>query len=571
MATTRPLPRALSRRELVAPAELEVAASLLPPPTLAVLALHRMGLGPVPGDATLPGSVAYFNALGGNDDQRLAAYVAQQTNPGPDNQDTVYWQRRNGTNGFPAPGFTTLGKTLGQLWTDHRVGGLTPSRPVEEVRLDTLMRMTYSRWQLRELMVDFWMNHFNVYGFESYTQETFVHWNRDVIRAHAFGNFRQMLEAVTRSTTMLYYLDNYTNTVAGPNENWARELFELHALGAENYEGILDPTAVPQDGVWPPGGPRAGLPLPRGYVDNDVYEAARSFTGWSVAGATGLFEYNAANHDRFAKSVLAFGVQNLPADQAPEKDGEDVLDLISAHPGTGRHIVRKLCRRLVADDPPASLVDPVAELFTSLWSAPDQMKQVVTEILLSPEFRASWGLKVKRPIEWTVSALRATGADFLFGYSSQSPLTVETDTASLLSRQTRTGQGLFARVPPDGFPDKREAWGSSNTRVQCWRLAGWIVDQRDETLPSGRYRTDIVGITLASLPSGQRSANQIVDLWIGRLLERPMDLVDRGEIVDFLAAGGSGDAQLDLTSSSVAARLRSMAALLLMTPDFFLK
>lgn len=557
-----------SRRRLLA-LDRRVAESAplgAPPPSMAVLALNRMGFGPRPGD------VAAFNALGASDDARLSAYVAQQIWPGLDPQDTEYWNRRNGLAGHPNPGFTTLGMTLTQLWQTYRTGGGSPSsRPVQEVRLDTLMRMVHSKWQLREVLVDFWMNHFNVYGFETYTQETFVHWNRDVIRAHAFGNFRTMLEAVARSTTMLYYLDNYTNTRSGPNENWARELFELHTLGAENYLGVGDPTAVPAGDPWPDGSPWPGQPAPAGYVDNDVYEAARCFTGWGVDGATGQFLYTDANHDRFSKSVLHFGVLNVPADQGPEIDGELVLDLLAHHPGTARHIARKLCRRFVADDPPQALVDQTAGVFLDNADSPNQIRTVLATLLQSAEFKESWGAKIKRPIEWAVSTLRATNGAWLFGFTSQNPLTTESDTSNLISRQSRTGQNLFARVPPDGFPDRKEAWAGTNTRVQCWRLAGWLLDQRDESRPGSPYRSDVVGITLASLPAGQRSSNQIVDFWVQRILERSIDLVDRGELVDMLAAGASPSTQLDLAISSVASRLRSTVALILMIPDFFQK
>jgi uncharacterized protein (DUF1800 family) len=533
---------------------------------MAVLALNRMAFGPRPGD------LAAFDALGANDDARLAAYVAQQLSPGPDDQDSEYWNRRNGLAGHPDPGFSTLGMTLTQLWQTYRTGGASPSsRPAQEVRLDTLMRATHSRWQLREVLVDFWMNHFNVYGFETYTQETFVHWNRDVIRANAFGNFRTMLEAVARSTTMLYYLDNYTNTRSGPNENWARELFELHTLGAENYLGVGDPTAVPAGDPWPAGSPWPGQPAPAGYVDNDVYEAARCFTGWGVDGTTGQFLYTDSNHDRFSKSVLNFGVLNVAADQGPEVDGEQVLDLLACHPGTARHVARKLCRRFVADDPPQTVVDAAAAAFLDHVDSTDQLRTVVGVILASPEFKDSWGAKIKRPLEWTISALRATNGAWLFGFTSQDPLTTESDTSNLLSRQARTGQSLFARIPPDGYPDRKEAWSGSNTRVQCWRLAGWLLDQRDESRPGSPYRSDVVGITAASLPAGQRSSNQIVDFWLQRILGRTIDLVDRGEIVDMLAAGASPATQLDLGNSSVASRLRSTVALILMTPEFFLK
>ncbi|MEZ5313790.1 MAG: DUF1800 domain-containing protein [Thermoanaerobaculia bacterium] len=429
----------LSRRELLGRGSASAwDAPLGAPPELAVIALNRMGFGPRPGD------IAAFNALGGDDISRLTAYVDQQLAPN-DADDPAYLERRNGLNGLPNPNFLTLGWTLQQTWEAFEVSPTTQSpsnRPAEETRLDTLCRMVYSKWQLREVLADFWHNHFNVYGFENYTQESLVHYDRDVIRPHLFGNFRELLEAVARSTTMLYFLDNYTNTRQGPNENYGRELFELHTLGAENYFGVGNQADVPPWGVgvvWPAGLPSAGQPIPAGYVDNDVYESARSFTGWGVTYATGQYAYTAANHDVFQKAVLSLGVVNIPPNQADEKDGTDVLDMLAAHPGTGRHIARKLCRRLIADDPPAALVESIGDLFTSLREAPDQIAQVVRAIVLSPEFSSTWGAKIKRPVEFTVSAMRAASPNWLFGYSAQgNPPTMESDMSSLLSRQTKT-------------------------------------------------------------------------------------------------------------------------------------
>lgn len=537
------------------------------PPSLGVIVYNRLAFGPRPGD------LAAFQALGADDGARLAAWLAEQLSPTPDPAwvpgqpdpylDAAYKAKRD------AAGFATLGKTLQQQWVDHQVGGLTPSRPADETRLVTLMRMTYSRWQLHEVLADFWMNHFNVYAFESPNRSVFVHYDRDAIRPHLTGNFRDMLEAVAKSTAMLYYLDNYTNTRSGPNENWARELFELGTLGAENYYGVQPQANVPQEGVWPPGLPGAGMARPAGYVDADVYEAARCFTGWGVNTATGLYAYNDSNHDRFQKAVLSKGMINLPADQPAERDGQDVLDLLASHPGTGRYVVRKLCRRLVADDPPASLVDPVAALFTSLWQAPDQLRQVVEAIVLAPEFSDAWGGKSKRPVEYVVAAMRAVDANWFFGYSAQDPLTIEADTSSLLFRLSRAGHTLFNRIPPDGFPDHRQAWSGSNSRVQCWRLAGWLVDQDiDGVSGTDDFRLDVIGQTVAS-PA--RSPNQIADFWIDRLFGRPLATADRAAVVAFMADGGGLDTPLDLTVSAVKRRLRSLYALLLMLPDFLIK
>lgn len=545
-------------------------------PGLAVVAFNRMGFGPRPGD------FAAWNALGADDDARLEAYVAAQLDPDPDEaNDPEYHARRRGLSGFPDPGFTTLDKTLTQLWQDHEVGNTQSGRPVEETRLDTLTRMVYSRWQLREVLADFWLNHFNIYGFENYTQETFVHYNRDVVRANLFGNFRAFLEAVARSTSMLYFLDNYTNTRNGPNENWARELLELHTLGAENYFGTGSQAGVPEWApgvVWPPGTPGANLDnpaIPAGYVDNDVYETARAFTGWGVSNTLGTFLYTASNHDNFQKAVLSLGQVNIQPNQADEKDGKDILDMLAAHPGTGRHLARKLCRRLIADDPPEALVEAVGDLFTAQWQAPDQLKQVYAAILLSPEFKTTWGEKIKRPVEFSVSAMRAANVNWLFGYTSQNPLTVEADTASFLSRQTRTGHNLFARVPPDGFADREEAWSGTNTRLQCWRLASWLIDQDiDGNSATDDFRLDVLGATYAAFPSlpHQATSEQLVDFWLDRVFARPVEPAMRDELVDFMAQGNSPTLALNLdASSTVRSRLRSLVALMFMTPEFFLK
>jgi uncharacterized protein (DUF1800 family) len=290
-----------------------------------------------------------------------------------------------------------------------------------------------------------------------------------------------------------------------------------------------------------------------------------------VNGATGEFLYTDSNHDRFQKAILSQGFVNFPADQAQEQDGTDLFDLLAAHPGTGRHLARKLCRRLVADDPPETLVDLAAQTFTTAWQDADQLQQVYEVILTSPEFAAAWGEKIKRPVDFLVSALRATEAELFFGFSSQNPLTIESDTSSLLYRLGLSGQSLYTRVPPDGFPDVAAAWSGSNPRVQCWRLAGWLVDQDlDGSSATDDFRADVIGATIAA---GASSADAIVDFWLDRLLGRPIDPLDRDTLVDFLAEGGNPASPIPLgvVNSSNRQRLRMLVALVLMTPDFFQK
>ena len=514
-------------------------------PEAAVIALNRMGFGPRPGD------IAAFNALGGSPEARLAAYVSQQTQP--QGLDDSELQGRLNAAGFESVDLAANPDTyLATLWdwyvNDNAPSGNTSSNwPRDELTRATFLRAMYSRRQLQEVMVDFWLNHFNVYiNDSSFVRATYPHLDL-IVRQNAFGNFRTLLEAVARSSAMLYYLDNYTSSNAGPNENFSRELFELHTLGSENYLGTLEQNQVPTDGE--------GRPI--GYVDADVFESTRCFTGWSFSqgieddGDTGLFYYRPSWHDRFQKTVLGVFI---PQDQDELVDGRTVLDALASHPGTGRHIARKLCRRLIADEPPQSVVDAAAAVFTAQWQAPDQLAQVVQAILLAPEFLATWGEKVKRPYEVAVSALRACDADFTLKMD-------DADTSSFLFRFDDTGQELFNWPAPNGFPDVREAWMRMTPRVMSWRLCTWLIDFDDD---QGQFYLDVLGQT----PGNVRSANELADFWIDSILGRTMDPADRAQIVQFMAQGINPDFDLNLNDEDTRDRVRSMAGLLMMSPDF---
>ncbi len=514
-------------------------------PEAAIVALNRMGFGPRPGD------VAAFNALGGSPEARLAAYVSQQTQPA--SIDDTELQGRLNAAGFESVDLSANPDTyLATLWdwyvNDNAPSGNTSSNwPRDELTRATFLRAMYSRRQLQEVMVDFWLNHFNVYiNDSSFVRATYPHLDL-IVRQNAFGNFRTLLEAVSRSSAMLYYLDNYTSSNAGPNENFSRELFELHTLGSENYLGTLEQNQVPTD--------VDGRPV--GYVDADVFESTRCFTGWSFSqgiegdGDTGLFYYRPSWHDRFQKTVLGVFI---PQDQDELVDGRTVLDGLASHPGTGRHIARKLCRRLIADQPPQSVVDAAAAVFTDQWQAPDQLAQVVQTILLAPELLATWGEKVKRPFEVAVSALRAGEADFTLKME-------DADTSSFLGRFDDTGQELFTWPAPNGFPDVRQAWMRMTPRVMSWRLCTWLIDFDDD---QGRFYLDVLGQT----PGSVRSANQLADFWIDRLLGRTMQPEDRAQIVQFMAQGINPDFDLNFNDDDTRDRVRSMAGLIMMSPDF---
>ncbi|MCC6499838.1 MAG: DUF1800 domain-containing protein [Anaerolineales bacterium] len=518
---------------------------ILPPVELGIIALNRMAYGLRPGD------LETFNALGATDDERLRAYVAQQLNP--ETIDDSEFEAR-----YNAAGFETLHKTQDELYFEHIANNPYDSnndeywnwyaKPAYELVDATFLRAVYSKKQLVEVLADFWHNHFNVYFWQDDGVPMLASYNRDVLRAHMFGNFRQMLEAVATHPSMLYYLNQNNSSDAGPNENFARELFELHTLGAENYLGVLDPNLVQKDAN--------GISI--GYVDNDVYESARALTGWRVdddiyeyedgVEKTGRFLYYKPWHDRFNKLILG---KYIPADQPDMQDGRDVLDLLAYHPGTARFISRKLARRFTSDNPPDSVVQAAAQTFMDNRSAPDQLKRVVETILLSPEFRSTWGAKIKRPIEAVISMMRALNTDF-----TKLP-------GGIPWMCSLMGQAMFERRPPDGYPDVKEAWANSMSMLYRWNFAvgisqNWMDDEEQQRV----IRTDVV----AQTPADLRTAASLADFWIPRLLNRPLSDADRAAVIAVMAQEYGPQDELDQDHINYV--LPAMVEVILMSPDF---
>lgn len=518
-------------------------ASDPPLPPAAVIVLNRLAFGPKPGSF----DYATFNSMAGaTPEAKLGAWVDWQLNPGGI-ADAECDQK------LAAAGLATMGQSLTQLWANYyKAQNADRTRPVREVRAAAFIRATYSKRQLQEVLADFWHNHFSVYAWDyAYASATYMHYDRDVIRANMWGRFRTFLEAVATSPAMLYYLDNYVNEVGGPNENYARELFELHTLGAENYYGTKSQSEVPK---WP------NTLVPLGYVDGDIYEATRCFTGWRlkdgrwpVQESTGEFYYFKDWHDRFQKKVLSPTPEpNIPPDQGDMKDGRDVLDLLASHPGTARFICRKLIRRLVTDDPPEALVEAAAAKFLALQNDSAQLLKVVRFIICQTDsgpaapdclFLQTYGQKVKRPFESAVGALRAVNANF-------------TPTDSFFWRYDAMGQALFGRRSPDGYPDVRRAWTNTTTMLKRWQL---VIDLLRNSIDD---KNSVNVVT----QSGGNTASSIADHWINRVLGRPLAGAPRQAIVDFMR--GSKGADSVLTSQEIDERLKHMVALVIMTPEF---
>lgn len=361
---------------------------------------------------------------------------------------------------------------------------------------DKTVRAVESQRQLQEVLVDYWSNHFNIDVRKGICRSLKVADEREVIRPHVLGSFRELLGASAKSPAMLFYLDNASSTreqgpqqprrgkgrlaqlnpdaataqaakpkKGGLNENYGRELMELHTLGVDG-----------------------------GYTQKDVTEVARCFTGWSINRETGEFQFKPFAHDKGEKTVLG---QTIPAGGGIE-DGERVLDILAVAPQTAHHISYELCQRFVADAPPDSLVDRVAGVFTRTKG---DLRAVVRAIALSPEF-ASQGAnraKIKSPWEFAISSVRALGGEFVMpdaaqpmgqiqliamggasmkqgagggvggggkgrGFRAQLPLMIAPQVATM-------GQPLFAQTAPTGYPEVGSMWVSSGALVSRLNFA----------------------------------------------------------------------------------------------------
>ncbi|MEL6425866.1 MAG: DUF1800 domain-containing protein [Pseudomonadota bacterium] len=331
-------------------------------------------------------------------------------------------------------------------------------RPAHEVIAASLPRAVHAEAQLREVMTQFWHDHFNVYAEKGRLSAAFFpDFDRD-LRAHALGNFRELLGKVATAPSMLDYLDNSRSKASPANENFARELLELHTLGAENYHNA-------QSADWRDV-PRIEGDLAAGYVDEDVYEVARAFTGWSIGvgrrigsahlPATGQFAYVASWHDPYQKRILG---RDFSSNRAPMADGEEVLDMLATHPGTARFICRKIARRLLIDDPSDALVARLAKEFLRRSEAPDQIGRVIRTLVEDPEFADTSPSKLRRPFELLTALYRTSGAR------------VGSPEGRFYWQLASAGWRQHMFPPPTGHPDRTEDWASSTVMVRMIEMA----------------------------------------------------------------------------------------------------
>jgi len=358
------------------------------------LVLNRLTFGPTPADR---------EAIR---EQGAAGWIEDQLSPA-DLQDykTSLLLSRIDTLDYSADQLRAVGDGLFE--------NIHPNRVLDDFRQAALLRMVYSKRQLYEVMVDFWSDHFNISVQKGDCWYLKPVDDRDVIRSHALGNFRDLLGASAHSPAMMIYLDNHANHRDAPNENYARELLELHTLGVSG-----------------------------GYTQEDVMELARCLTGWTVKEHfwQGQIHFNPDAHDPSPKSVIGKRIE-----PTGKTEIDQVLDLLSIHPATANHLAFKLARRFLGDKPDPEIVDRAAQSFLQSGGEIKAALRVILLDGLTAENPNPPRQKYKRPLQFLISALRQTGAE-------------TNGTKDLHRHLARMGQPLFDWPTPDGYPDTNPAW-----------------------------------------------------------------------------------------------------------------
>jgi uncharacterized protein (DUF1800 family) len=476
----------------------------------AVHVLNRLAYGPSPADlhwvervgpsAWIEGQLHPQTINDAAVDQKLAAFRTLT-------EDTPTLEREY-------PPLKQLAKTLGvqladeadrrafrkQIAPEHQ-----PAFLDQELAAARLVRAVESKRQLQEVLFDFWFNHFNVSAAKGPERWLLTSYERDAIRPHLFGHFRELLGAVAHHPAMLFYLDNWRSSReraqgstppgsgalrprnAGLNENYARELMELHTLGVDG-----------------------------GYTQQDVHEVARCFTGWSIdkPRQRGTFVFRRGTHDPEEKVVLG---TRIPAGGG-EQDGEAVLDLLARSPATARFLSRKLCQKFVSDRPSAALVDRVAKVYLD---TDGDLTAVYRAIFTSPEFwsAAAFQTKTKTPLELAASSVRALGGE-------ASP-----DVA--LARQVaRLGEPLYRAEPPTGYPEIGTPWINAGALVgrinfgfalAAGRIAGTRVQLPEVTAGDPRQAVQELALSLLHTPLSQRTLKTVTAALAGPPDTAPAD------------------------------------------------
>jgi uncharacterized protein (DUF1800 family) len=485
--------------------------------------LNRITYGPRPGDAQ--------RML----DMGWDAFIEQQLQPEQIDDSAV--------EQMLAP-LQTLGMSSAELYAayprrEQQANGPGPRMIVGELQMAALLRAVYSKRQLFELMVDFWSNHFNIFIGKNQVRWLKTADDREVIRAHALGKFRDLLLASAKSPAMLVYLDNIDNVKPvdlpvdaarrapnGINENYAREVMELHAVGADG-----------------------------GYDQADVLALAHTLTGWGMPRKQdnpdwGAFSFNANRHDDSAKRIDFLNL-DIPAGSGI-RGGEMALERLATHPKTAERIARKLAQFFVSDEPAPGLVQRAAQTFVD---SDTDIRATLGVILRSDEFKASAGQKIKLPLRLYVSALRALDAQI-------APLAVEQRGApAVLQALQRLGQPFFGWSPPNGYPQLGMAWVNVGGMLTRWNMVFALVEGRIDGVI-----TDLQQFMVSPGGAGVSiTAGTLVDRLTG-LLPTAISAPARATLVSYITEGIDDQTRLDATQ--LKRKLPGLVGLLLASPGF---
>lgn len=373
----------------------------------------------------------------------------------------------------------------------------------------TLLRAALSRRQLLQVMTEFWSDHFNVdiSNKEGVLPLKFA--DDKGIRTHALGRFRDLLGHSAHSPAMLYYLDNRVNRGKSPNENYAREILELHTLGVNG-----------------------------GYSETDVKEVARCFTGWTVNQTTGEFMFDAGIHDNGSKTVLG---RTIPS--GGQQEVETVLDMLASHPSTARFIATKLCRKFISDTPSSTVIAQIAAVFTASQGS---IAELIRAIAMRSEFGTSLGVKLRRPWDYMVSSLRALGAGL------DNPAAVDSYIRAM-------DQFPFSWQPPTGYPDNAVSWYNASGLLARWNFA--------QALAAGRLSG--ITVNLQGLIGSANTAQSIVPRLEQSFLGRPLSTQSNNAITALLAAGQPPTQSM--TAAAMTSLLPLAVGALLSSPEFQVK
>jgi len=467
------------------------------PPELEEHVLNRLGYGPD------PWTLGRLRALG------VRAYVGEQLHPETIADDAVDAQLAQ----FPSLTMPFLDLRV------HYPNRVVPGQPqsgdvLKELQRAKVLRAIASHRQLEHVLTDFWFNHFNILATDRRDYDISPY-ERLAIRPHVLGRFRDLLLAVIRSPGMGDFLDGRRNQADAINENFSRELLELHTIGVDG-----------------------------GYTEADVTAVAHVFTGWKENQATADgFEFLAAWHDRSAKQVLGLA---LPANGGYD-EGVALIDLLASHPSTATRVARKLIIRFVSENPPPRLLTAATDAYLATGG---DLRAVMETILLSPEFLADPAnrrSKVKRPLHLMASLARATHAE---------PATLNLD--RVRRRVRELGEDLYGFAAPPGYPDVSGYWtgaGSMLFRFNFIELAARGADGIVPALPADVGATT----TLAGPSTLAGTSDALVDALIGDLFLAPVSAATRDTAVAFADLFGS---------VGTPGRTAETAAVLLSSPEF---